>query len=341
MEALIIWLKVSVFTVFLLIGFEVNAQKNEINFDEKILKSISKYEATKNKTDLFQIRILGQNNEIALNWLEKNMSDDEEIFHVAALAFSESGNPKWNSRAESMLLKSLKIRPNSYTALKLGYINLNSDKLKACNFFKQANDIDPTSLGNEEYGFCLMPAFDDRIHRKSDSDACAIFKIMANEYWKLLPKNHMDWYVGRVYFVNANCLKKTKTNTAESENLKESIEWYKRGMISGHEYSALYYAEHLENGLGVFRDTKGAIEAYKKAASLGLNVAQNRLGVIYAEGTAGTKNLVEAYKWFLIATSNGYEPATDNRNRAESKLTKAEMRSAELEAKKWLEANPN
>ena len=54
-----------------------------------------------------------------------------------------------------------------------------------------------------------------------------------------------------------------------------------------------------------------------------------------------TKNLVEAYKWFLIATSNGYEPAKDNRKRAEAKLTKAETRSAELAAKKWLEANGN
>lgn len=340
MEALILFLRLFTVTAFFLISFGVNAQKTENNFDEKISKSILRYETTKNKIELFQIRILGQNNEMALNWLEKNMGDDEEVFHVAALAFSESGNPKWNSQAESMLLKSLKIRPNSYTALKLGHINLNSDKLKACNFFKQANDIDPTSLGNEEYGFCLMPAFNDRIHRKSDSEACAIFKIMANEYWKLL-QSYADWNIGRVYFVNANCLKKNKTTTTESENLKESIEWYKRGMISGHEYSALFYAEHLESGLGVFRDTKGAIEAYKKAASLGLNEAQNRLGVIYAEGQLTQKNLAEAYKWFLIATTNGYEAAKDNRSRAEAKLTKAEIRSAELAAKKWLEANGN
>jgi hypothetical protein len=239
-----------------------------------------------------------------------------------------------------MLLKSLEMRPDAYTAIKLGKLYLETDKLKACSFFKKSYDIDPISIGNEEYAFCLMPAFADRIHRKSDSEACSIIKIMANEYWKLF-KDWSEWDIGRVYFVNANCLKDNKSLSTKSENLKESVEWYRRGMLNKHEYSALYYAEHLENGLGVLRDTKGAIEAYKKAASLGLNVAQNRLGVIHAEGTATKKNLIEAYKWFLIATSNGYEPAKDNRSRAESKLTKAEMRSGELEAKKWLEANPN
>jgi TPR repeat protein len=110
-------------------------------------------------------------------------------------------------------------------------------------------------------------------------------------------------------------------------------------MISGHEYSAFYYAEHLEGGLGILRDVKKSIEAYKTASSLGLNLAQNRLGVIYAEGVIVPRNLIEAYKWFLIATANGYEPAKDNRIRAESRLSRVEIRSAEGLAKQWLKEN--
>ena len=181
MEALILWLRVFVVTVFFFNGSTVNAQNTNSNFENKISESIQKYELTSNKIELITIRILGKNNELALNWFEKNMVNDEEVFHVAALAFSESSMPKWNSRAESMLLKSLRIRPNAYTALKLGYLYLDTDKSKACNFFKQSNDINSTSLGNEQYAFCLMTGVADRIHRKSESEACAIMKVVRRQ----------------------------------------------------------------------------------------------------------------------------------------------------------------
>ncbi|WP_416546083.1 tetratricopeptide repeat protein [Limnohabitans sp. DCL3] len=322
-------------SIFLLNPIFVTAQER---YAHRVLEAIKNYELKKDVMQLQSIRIFGRDNELALDWLEKNMDHDEDVFHIAALAFSEASLQKWNSRAEITLLKSLKLKPNQYTALKLGYIYLETDKPKACGLFKQANDIDPTGLGNEQYAFCLMPAFDDRIHRKSDAEACKIINMMATEYWKLF-ETSSHWEAGRVYFLNADCLTKNKASPAFSENLKESVEWLRRGMINGHEYSAFYYAEHLEGGLGILRDVKKSIEAYKTAASLGLNLAQNRLGVIYAEGVMVPRNLIEAYKWFLIATANGYEPAKDNRIRAESRLSRVEIRSAESSAKQWLKEN--
>jgi hypothetical protein len=322
-------------SIFLFNPIFVNAQER---YAHRVLEAIKNYELKKDVMQLQSIRIFGRDNELALDWLEKNMDHDEDVFHIAALAFSESSLQKWNSRAEITLLKSLKLKPNQYTALKLGYIYLETDKPKSCGFFKQANDIDPSGLGNEEYAFCLMSAFNDRTHRKSDTEACRIINVMASEYWKLF-ENRSNWNAGRIYFINSDCLGKDKASPNFSENLKESVEWLRRGMISGHEYSAFLFAEHLENGLGVLRDAKGAFDAYTKSASLGLNIAQNRLGVIHAEGKLVSRNLIEAYKWFLIASANGYEPAKDNRTLAESRLSRAEIRSAESSAKQWLKEN--
>jgi TPR repeat protein len=123
------------------------------------------------------------------------------------------------------------------------------------------------------------------------------------------------------------------------KNIKSAIEWLRNGMLAGNSYAAYDYAEQLEKGVGILRDPKGAVAAYNNAAALGLNLAQNRLGVIYAEGELVPKNMIEAYKWFLIATANGHEPAKDNRIRAESRLSRAEIRSAESSAKQWLKEN--
>ncbi|WP_396440124.1 tetratricopeptide repeat protein [Limnohabitans sp.] len=335
MEALKILFGFLIALLSLLNPILVNAQDK---YDNQIINAIKNYELKKDIIQLQSIRIFAGDNNLALDWLERNMDHDEDVFHIAALVFSESRFQKWNSRAEIMLLKSLKLRPNQYTALKLGHIYLDSDKPKACGFFKQANDIEPTGLGNEQYAFCLMSAFNDRIHIKSDVEACKIVNIMATEYWKIFEKR-AHWEAGRVYFINADCLSKNKASSTFSENLKESVEWLRRGMINGHEYSAFYYAEHLEGGIGILRDIKKSIEAYKAAASLGLNLAQNRLGVIYAEGKLVPRNLTEAYKWFLIATANGYEPAKENRIRAELRLSHAEIRIADGAAKQWLKEN--
>ena len=335
MEALKLFFGLLIASISLLNPILVNAKDK---YESGILNAIKNYELKKDVIHLQSIRIFGQDNELALDWFEKNMDNDEEIFHVAALAFSESTLQKWNSKAETMLLKSLKLRPNQYTALKLGYIYLESDKSKACGFFKQANDIQANGLGNEQYAFCLMPAFDDRIHRKSHAEACSIINVMANEYWKTF-QNTSFWDAGRVYYINADCISKNKSSSVKAEALKESVEWFRRGMLNQHEYSAFFYAEHLENGIGVLRNPKAAIDSYMKSASLGLNLAQNRLGVIYAEGELVPRDIADAYKWFLIASANGYEPAKDNRIRAESRLTRTQIQTMRIAAKKWIEEN--
>jgi TPR repeat protein len=286
------------------------------------------------------LMLSGSNNDLALSWFEKNMDSDNNVLQYAGIAFFESSLPQWNAKAEKVLLRSLIINPQGGVANRLGDIyrlgiGANKNSRKACEMYELAFNINTKSVANLQYAFCLLEDMSDRDFKKSDIDACKIIKTISEGFFKFTGTAvYSD--AATAYSFYGDCLTKGKTG---NKNTKEAVVWFKRGMIAGNSYAAYDYAEHLENGIGVLRDPKGAVEAYKNAATLGLNIAQNRLGIIYAEGDLVKKNLVEAYKWFLIATSNGYEPAKDNRIRAQSRLTPNEIRSAEDAAKRWLKEN--
>lgn len=342
MEALTFVRRALIYLLFMTVCTIVQAQTNVVN-DETLNDLIKKYESKKDEENLRLLSWYGKDSELVLKWFDQNSSMNNDVLTWAGLTFFSSSMTKWNLKSEELLLRGLQINPTYGTAFSLGEIysrgiNRPKDTRKACEMYERAYKMNLTgAVDNVHYGFCLFSNISSRDFRKSDSEACKIFESVAN-IWFNLPMNIHSWESGRAYYFHGYCLAE---GLAGQKNLKNALDWYQRGMVAGHELAAFAYAEHLENGVGVLRDTKAALSAYNKAAALGYTKAQNRLGVIYAEGLLTQKNLAEAYKWFLIATTNGYEAAKDNRSRAEAKLTKAERHSAELAAKKWLEANPN
>lgn len=308
--------------------------------NQNLANLMSKYEANKDSKLLMDLMIYGSNDVPVLTWFERNMNTDDEVLTYAGIVFFESSLPQWNAKAEATLLSSLRLNPQAGVASRLGDLYLQGkhaalNTRKACEMYERAYKINSESMNNIQYAFCLVSDSMDRDFRKSDVDACNVFKSVAYGYFKFTGISEY-WDAARAYYFHGECL---DTGKAGQKNSKEAVEWFKRGMSAGGALAAFSYAEHLESGIGVLRDPKGALAAYNKAASLGLNLAQNRLGVIYAEGELVSKNMAEAYKWFLIATSNGYEPAMDNRKRAELKLTSTEIKFAEQAAKKWMDQN--
>jgi TPR repeat protein len=338
METLTCLFRILCVSIFIFNCTIANSQNSDTASDSKFSEMIAKYENSKDRLALNYLYVLGANNEKVLEWFENNLSSDLNVLYAAGQAFARSKLLPWSSKAEKTLIRSLELNPKAHTANTLGDIYLKKDSRKACEIFEKAYKIESNNIGNEEFAFCLMPDVTDRSFRKSDAEACEIIKIISKEYIDLFGKNE-SWEAGRVFYFHGECLSSNKSDLSKIKNTREAVEWYKRGMNSGHDWSAFTYAEHLESGIGVLRDPKGALQAYNKAATLGLNVAQNRLGIIYAEGELVPKNIPEAYKWFLIATANGYEPAKDNRIRSESRLSRVEIRSAENLAKQWLKEN--
>ena len=64
-----------------------------------------------------------------------------------------------------------------------------------------------------------------------------------------------------------------------------------------------------ENGLGVIKDEKNALDWYEKAGKAGNAKGQHNAGIFYYTGRGVAVNYPAAYEWFLKATNNDYAPS--------------------------------
>ena len=66
-------------------------------------------------------------------------------------------------------------------------------------------------------------------------------------------------------------------------------------------------------------------------------MAQNNLGLMYATGQGIAQDMVQAHKWFNLATINGHPQAARNRGTAETNMTPSQIAKAQKLAKEWME----
>jgi TPR repeat protein len=96
------------------------------------------------------------------------------------------------------------------------------------------------------------------------------------------------------------------------------------------------YAIALFNGTNVPKDEARAAQLFRKAATRGSPIAQNRLARIYASGRGvPAPDAVEAIKWHLISKAGGEKDA--DLDKFVDKQTPETRAAAEKEAKPWLD----
>ena len=97
-----------------------------------------------------------------------------------------------------------------------------------------------------------------------------------------------------------------------------------------HQLSLLYFT-----GNGVDQsDKKGTFWA-RKAAEQGHREAQANLAELYALGIVMRKNLVEADKWFTLASMQEFGPATRRMRELEETMTPQQIEQAKALVKAW------
>lgn len=89
------------------------------------------------------------------------------------------------------------------------------------------------------------------------------------------------------------------------------------------------FAVDLELGRRGPADFARAAQAYRKAAVLGLPLAQNNLARLYETGRGVPKDAVAAYMWYLLAAGTGDPVMLSNRDRSGQRLTPNERAAAE------------
>ena len=87
----------------------------------------------------------------------------------------------------------------------------------------------------------------------------------------------------------------------------EAVNWFRKAAEQGHVEAQCRLGKAYAKGIGVPNDTAETLKWLRKAAEQGDSNAQTGLGVAYQDDDTfpGLKNLVEAYKWSVLASPSG------------------------------------
>ena len=95
-----------------------------------------------------------------------------------------------------------------------------------------------------------------------------------------------------------------------------------------------------EVGRGTETSHAKAHDWFGKAARQGNPFAQYKLGRIYERGQVVSKDLVEAYKWYLLSSQHGDKPAGQSLRRLETVLTPTQIDEAKRRAAAFTPVDP-
>jgi len=78
-----------------------------------------------------------------------------------------------------------------------------------------------------------------------------------------------------------------------------------------------------------------AVEWFRKAADQGNAIAQQNLGVSYANGEGVPQDYVSAHMWFNLSAAQGDANAIKNRDIIAQRMTPAQIAEAQKLAREW------
>lgn len=121
-----------------------------------------------------------------------------------------------------------------------------------------------------------------------------------------------------------------------AQNYAAAMKWYRKAADQGFALAQNNLGFMYENGQGVTRNYRAAIKWFRKAADQGYALAQYNLGRIYAQGGGVPQDYVQAYLWTALAAAQGDEGAVKNMNQLASRMTPAQISSAQELVAAWL-----
>ena len=101
--------------------------------------------------------------------------------------------------------------------------------------------------------------------------------------------------------------------------------------------SATAQEDEVSKGLIAYQQENytEAVNSYRLAAEKGQADAQFYLGFMNERGLGVPEDDVEAYAWFTLSVSNGYERARANKGTLREQLTPAQIEEAQRLSSEW------
>jgi hypothetical protein len=115
----------------------------------------------------------------------------------------------------------------------------------------------------------------------------------------------------------------------------KAVEWYQKSAAQGHSDAQFSLALAYANGKGVSKNAAVAVTWLQKSAAQGHSFAQYYLSLMYGLGEGVAPDMVLTYAWSNLAVNSGTQEAVENRDIAESQLSKAELAEAQNLSSMW------
>jgi TPR repeat protein len=123
---------------------------------------------------------------------------------------------------------------------------------------------------------------------------------------------------------------------ASAKKTTQAVHWLTLAADQGDLESAYNLYNTLRVGPSSDGSLAKALERLTQAAHGGLAAAQSRLGLVYATGDGTVQDIIEATKWFILASDQGDGPAQANMRKAKSALSAAQWSEAQGRAQRFL-----
>jgi len=126
------------------------------------------------------------------------------------------------------------------------------------------------------------------------------------------------------------------TGKGVTQDVELGVAWQLKAAEQGLANAQFAIGKRYFLGVGLVQDHQQAQLMILKAAEQGLVGAQSQLGMIYFQGNEGIpRDLVQAHKWFNIASSSDDESAKQYRSLLEEIMDQAQIKEAQKLAMEW------
>jgi TPR repeat protein len=119
-------------------------------------------------------------------------------------------------------------------------------------------------------------------------------------------------YQKQTDILSINALVESGIKSFNSGDYVDALKLYKRAADEGHAVAQNNVGVMYAEGQGVPQDYAEAVKWYRLASQQGLAIAQKNLGGLYNGGQGVSQNYVEAVKWYRLAAQQGLAEAQYN-----------------------------
>jgi len=121
-----------------------------------------------------------------------------------------------------------------------------------------------------------------------------------------------------------------------TQDVELGVAWQLKAAEQGLASAQFAIGKRYLSGVDLAQDNQHAQDMFFKAAEQGLADAQNQLGAMYFKGEGIPKDIVQAHKWFNIASTSDNESAKRYRSILEEIMEQEQIEEAQELAREWL-----